>query len=203
MRLGIFGGSFNPVHYGHLLLAECCREQCHLDEVWFVPAATPPHKPHLPLADEQHRLIMLEKATQGNPAFRVNDLELRRSGISYTFETLQDLKQAYPDVELFFLMGADSLKDLPQWREPATICQLAIPVVVRRPNAPPLDWSPLATLVSAERMSEIEQCTVEMPLTQFSSTDLRRRAARGQSLRYRTPDAVIEYMRQFQLYQPQ
>src|SRR5688572_19568188 len=89
MRLGIFGGSFDPVHYGHLLLAECCREQCRLDEVWFVPAAAPPHKQGRELAPAKARLEMLELATSGNEAFRVSSLEVDRGGVSFTVETLR------------------------------------------------------------------------------------------------------------------
>ena len=118
MRLGIFGGSFDPVHYGHLLLAESCREQCRLDEVWFVPAAAPPHKRSRELTAGQHRIEMLRLAVGGHAAFQVSTLEIERGGLSYTVDTLAEIQQHQPAAELFLLMGADSLVDLPSWREP-------------------------------------------------------------------------------------
>ena len=118
MRLGIFGGTFDPVHYGHLLLAELCREACRLDQVWFVPAATPPHKSPRAITPAGQRLEMLELAVGGNECFAVSRLEVDRGGVSYTVDTLAELKAADPQRELFFLLGGDSLKDLPHWREP-------------------------------------------------------------------------------------
>ena len=130
MRLGIFGGSFNPVHYGHLLLAESCREACALDEVWLVPAAVPPHKQGVVLAPAKARLEMLELALAGNEHLRPSSIELDRGGVSYTVDTLARIAAEKPGATLFLLMGADSLADLPTWREPARICSLATPVVV-------------------------------------------------------------------------
>src|SRR5262245_62009417 len=120
-RLGIFGGSFDPVHNGHLLLAECCREQCRLDEVWFLPAAAPPHKLGHVLAPAKARIEMLELAISGHEAFRVSPLEIERGGVSYTVETLRAIALQEPQAALFLLMGADSLRDLPTWREPEEI----------------------------------------------------------------------------------
>src|SRR5690349_9388812 len=109
MRLGLLGGSFDPVHYGHLILAECCREQCHLDAVWFVPAAIPPHKQNHTLSAAADRIEMLKLAIGGHEAFSVYTGEIDRGGVSYTVDTLQQLHDEQPDRELFFLMGADSL----------------------------------------------------------------------------------------------
>ena len=160
MRLGIYGGSFDPIHYGHLLLAESCREQCRLDQIWFTPAAIPPHKLERQLTSGQHRLEMLKLATSGNEAFRVNDQEIQRGGVSYTVDTLADLQAKDPNRELFFLMGADSLADLHTWKEPKRICELAIPVVVRRSGAAVPDVSVLAEFVSDERLEQIRRCQV-------------------------------------------
>ena len=200
MRLGIFGGSFDPVHYGHLLLAECCREQCQLDEVWFLPAAAPPHKLGAVLAPAKARVEMLEVATSGNEAFRVSSLEIDRGGVSYTVETLRAIAAQRPQAEQFLLLGADSLRDLPTWREPAEILSLAIPVVVRRAGSPEPDFAPLASLVPADRLEAIKASQVVMPLTEISSTDLRQRVSEGQSLRYRTPRAVEKYIEMQGLY---
>ena len=200
MRLGIFGGSFDPVHFGHLLLAECCREQCRLDEVWFLPAASPPHKLGHILAPAKARLEMLELATSGNEAFRVSSLEIERGGVSYTVETLRAISQQQPESELCLLMGADSLRDLPTWREPAEILTLAIPVVVRRGGSAEPDFLPLQGLVSPSRLATIQASQVEMPLIALNSTDLRQRIVAGRSLRYRTPRAVEKYIETQGLY---
>jgi nicotinate-nucleotide adenylyltransferase len=199
MRLGILGGSFDPIHYGHLLLAETCREQCCLDQVIFMPAAVPPHKSReLTAADA--RVEMLELALSGHPSMRVSKLEVERGGVSYTVETLTGLRRDYPDAQLFFLMGADSLADLPTWREPQRICQLAVPLVVRRAGSVEPDFGTLVHLVDAERLGEIRECQVAMPVIDLSSTEIRHRVASGMSIRYRTPRAVEMYIQAARLY---
>jgi nicotinate-nucleotide adenylyltransferase len=202
MRLGVFGGTFDPVHYGHLLLAESCREQCRLDEVWFVPAATPPHKSAQPMSPAADRLEMLSLAIGGHEGFRVNRTEIDRGGVSFTVDTLAQLQAEDSTRELFFLMGADSLRDLPTWREPARICALAWPVVVCRPGPGEPDWSALTGLVDQARLARIRELKVEMPSIGISSTDIRRRAADGASIRYMTPRAVEKYIETHGLYRP-
>jgi nicotinate-nucleotide adenylyltransferase len=200
MRLGIFGGTFDPVHYGHLLLAESCREQCRLDRVWFVPAAVPPHKQARTLAPAKARVEMLELATSGNEHFAISSLELERGGVSYTVETLRSIKVQQPNDELFFLMGADSLAEMVTWREPAAICTLAILVVVYRAGSPPPGFNVLQEIVAPDRLAEFRRHQVEMPIIDLSSTDLRERAAAGRSLRYRTPRGVEKYIEAQGLY---
>src|SRR5437763_11426268 len=155
MRLGLYGGSFDPVHYGHLLLAECCRETLRLDEVWLIPAAVPPHKQTQQRASTKDRLQMIELSLAGHEQILASSLEIDRGGVSYTVDTLAAVRQSHPAATLFLLMGADSLRDLPTWREPARICQLSIPSVVRRGGSSEPDFSVLAPLVSAERLAEI------------------------------------------------
>ncbi len=200
MRLGLYGGSFDPVHYGHLLLAECARERLRLDEVWLMPAAVPPHKQGRELAPAKHRLAMLDLALGGHEQIKSSRLEIERGGVSYTVDTLAAIHEQQPGVELFFLMGADSLNDLPTWREPGRICELATVAVVRRGGAPEPDFGVLVPLVSSERLAAIRAAQVQMPLIELSSTDLRQRAAAGQSLRYRTPRAVEKYIETHGLY---
>jgi len=200
MRLGLFGGSFDPVHYGHLLLAECCRETLRLDEVWLVPAAVPPHKQARERAAATARLEMLELALAGHEQIKASRLEIERGGVSYTVDTLAAVRELHSEATLFLLMGADSLHDLPTWREPARICELAIPAVVRRGGAAEPDFSVLAPLVSRDRLVEIRAAQVEMPLIELSSTDLRQRVASGKSLRFRTPRAVEKYIETQGLY---
>jgi nicotinate-nucleotide adenylyltransferase len=208
MRLGLFGGTFDPVHYGHLLLAECCREQCRLDRVLFLPAAVPPHKQDRALTPAADRIEMLRLAIAGNDAMAVDSYEIDRGGISFTVDTLRHLKSEHFGVErsegaasaeLFFLMGADMLADLPHWREAAEVCRLCVPVVVPRPMCP-LDFAPLAGIATAEQIELIRRHQVEMPLVGISSSDIRRRVAAGLSIRYRTPRAVEKYIEIHGLY---
>lgn len=202
MRLGLFGGTFDPVHYGHLLLAEFCREQCHLDDVWFMPAAVPPHKQRHDLTPARQRIEMLELAIGGHEAFAVSRLEVERGGVSYTVDTLTELRAEQPERELFLLLGADSLADLPHWREAARICELATPVVVRRPGSFEPSFDVLAGLVSAERLEQTRANLVEMPRIELSSREIRRRVAAGLSIRYQTPRAVEKYIETAGLYRP-
>src|SRR5579859_6689482 len=134
MRVGVFGGTFDPIHIGHLALAEQCREQCQLDEVWFVPAAQPPHKNASRISPANVRRDMVEFAIAGNAAFRVSTVELDREGPSFTVTTLEQLQSE--SRELFLLVGADSLKDLAHWRQPARILELATVVAVNRGDQP-------------------------------------------------------------------
>lgn len=200
MRIGVFGGTFDPVHYGHLLLAECCREQCALDQVWFLPAAVPPHKQQDGTSPAEDRIAMLQLAIGGHGPFLVSRLEIDRGGVSYTVDTLAALHEQQPGSEWFFLMGADSLADLPGWREPQRICELATIVVVARPHAPRPDFERLRGIVSDDRIDLMRQHLVEMPLMDFSSREMRRRVARGQSIRFRTPRAVEKYIETHGLY---
>src|SRR4051794_28110021 len=170
MRLGIYGGTFDPIHLGHLILAESCREQCGLDRVWFVVAGEPPHKPgdRTPVAD---RLEMARIAIAGHPAFEVSELETSRPGPHYSVETLEEVHRQHPADELFFLIGADSLADLPHWRRPERIVELATVVVVDRPGIG-------ITLGSATRWPDLGPAarpfrTVKIPPIGISSSDLR------------------------------
>ena len=199
MRLGLFGGTFDPVHYGHLLLAECCREQCPLDQVWFVPCGQPPHKRH-ELTPGPSRIEMLQLAVSGYAPFVVCPLEIERPGTSYTVDTLAELRRTQPEAELFFLLGGDSLHDLPGWREPARILELATLVVVRRPQSPPPDFSILHPLLPAGQSAPRRDLVVDMPQIDLSSSLLRERVATGQGIRFRTPRAVEKYIETHGLY---
>ncbi len=205
MRLGILGGTFDPVHYGHLLLAESCREQLSLEQVWFLPAAVPPHKQQRELAPAAQRVEMLELAIGGNERFLVCPYEIERGGVNYTVDTLAHLHQKDPSRELFFLMGADSLRDLPSWKEPARLCQLATPVVVCRSGFhaaadESLDLTALATLLPNERLEAIRAHQVQMPRIDLSSREIRQRVAARKSIRYSTPRAVEMYIEAHRLY---
>jgi nicotinate-nucleotide adenylyltransferase len=203
MRLGIYGGSFDPVHYGHLILAEVCREACGLDQVWLMPTAVSPLKQHGPRASDAQRLEMLSLAIGGHPGLGICRIEIDRGGTSYTVDTLAELKSQDPARELFFLLGNDSLEIFPEWREPARICELAELVVVDRPplpGTPPFDPRRLIEVLGEDEVARIESRRVHMPLIGISSSDLRERVGQGRSIRYQTPRAVEMYVEAEGLY---
>ncbi len=197
MRLGLFGGTFDPIHLGHLVLAEQCREACGLDRVWFVVAGSPPHKPgeRTPAA---HRLEMARIAVAGHPAFAVSEVETRRPGPHYSVETLEAVRLERPGDDLFFLIGADSLADLPFWREPEAIVRLATVVVVNRPGIDP--GEPGARPVFGPDAHAMRDVTI--PPIGIASHDLRRRLAEGRSVRYMVPRGVEAYIDAQGLYRP-
>lgn len=200
MRLGIFGGSFDPVHVGHLRLAECCRRQAALDRVVFVPAAQQPLKPGGPVAPAADRAAMLRLAVADRPEFDVSTVELDRGGVSYTVDTLRDFAAMHPRAELFFLMGADSLAEFPAWRDPAEICALATPLVVRRAGEPEPDFDALGEVVAPARLAEIRAAAVDMPPAAVSSSAIRAAIAGGGPWRSMVPEAVAQYIDRRQLY---
>ncbi len=200
MRIGIFGGTFDPIHLGHLLLAECCREQVPLDAVWFLPAAVPPHKQECDLSPSKQRIEMLELAVGGYPAFSICQYETERGGVNYTADTLAQLREQDAAAEFFFLLGADMLRDLPRWRRPERICKLALPIAVQRAGEPPPDFSLLQGIATVERIEAMQRHAVEMPAIGLSGSDIRSRVAAGQSIRYRTPRAVEKYIETHGLY---
>ena len=201
MRIGIFGGSFDPVHIGHLILAEHCRESASLDEVWFIPSATAPHKTEGATATDRQRMEMLEFALAGHASFLISDVELKRGGVSYTVDTLSQIAEEQPDDELFLMIGGDSLQNFDTWRNPEKICRLATPLVVARPNSDPVNLDSLSPYVDEDRMAEIKRYAFESRLIDISSTEIRTRAAAGRSIRYLTPRAVEKYIESKSLYQ--
>jgi len=198
MRLGIFGGTFDPVHFGHLLLAEQCRETCELDEVWFLPSGSPPHKEGAGISAAAGRAEMLELATAGHPAFSVNRMEFERTGATFTVDTLEQLHAEKPSWELFFLIGADSLDDFPMWREPGRIAELATIVAINRGDRPAIDLSRIVAKLGDAVASRIQ--VVTMPGVSLSASDIRRRVRAGKSIRYMTPAAVEVFIAQHKLY---
>ena len=198
MRLGLYGGTFDPVHQGHLLLAESCREQLQLDEVWFIPTGTPPHKLGVSISPPKARREMLELAIAGLPQFHVSRIEIDRPGPHYTVETLRQLRQERPEDQLFLLIGADSLHDLSTWREPGEISQLATIVAVNRGLSSPRDAARGAGLDPAI-LARVQSVT--MPGVDISASDLRQRVSASRSIRFQTPRAVEQYIRAHRLYQ--
>ena len=205
MRIGLYGGSFDPVHQGHLIAAECCREQARLDKVLFLPAAIPPHKQDRPLAEAAHRVEMLKLATGGHPAFAISTDEIDRGGVSYTVDTLARLQAAHPADELLLILGPDALADLPTWREPATILARAEIIAVEREGIDDISAivaaPKLAALLGPERAQRVAENRVTCPAIGIRASDLRAAIAAGRSIRYRTPRAVEQYINAHGLYE--
>jgi nicotinate-nucleotide adenylyltransferase len=200
MRLGVFGGTFDPVHVGHLILAEQCREQGRLDQLLFVPAARPPHKQQ-PLTPFAQRVEMLQLAVAGQPAFRVDELEKDRAGPSYTVETLAELSRRNPNAELWLVLGADMLQDLPTWYMPARIAEMAGFLVAGRLGAQIVSQEQIGQALGV--LATLRMQTVDMPLIDIASRDVRRRAGDGRTIRYMVPRAVEAYIHDKGLYRPQ
>ena len=190
-----FGGSFNPIHHGHLISARAAAEAAGFGRVALIPSGQPPHKPgHVTLAAPEHRLAMCRVAVEGDPLFTVEDLELQRSGLSYTVETARELKKrGWPQVH--WLVGADMLMSLPAWHEPLQLLREVHFVVVARPG-----WSfQWDTLPEAYR--HLRNNVVPAPLLEISGSLLRSRVAAGKPISYFTPPAVCRYIRDHHLYQ--
>lgn len=185
--IGLFGGSFDPVHHGHLIVGQVAAEQLKLHALRFVPAREQPFKRGMHRSSAEHRAAMLSLATAGTAGFEVELSELERPGPSYTVDTLRHLRQREPDAELLLLLGADAAAELPAWREAAEIPRLARVAVFARPGSP----VPQAPWVSA---------VVTVPAIDISATEIRARVARGKSVRYWVPDAVAEYIATHRLY---
>ena len=198
-RVGVIGGSYDPVHVAHLVVAESVREALSLDMVLFVPVGEQPLKQGQPVTASQHRIAMVELAVEGNPHFRVSRVDVDRPGPSYTVETLKLLREEWAErgrTELWFIIGADSLLTLARWHDPTGILLQSRLAVVRRPGYLP-DLGELE-----ERVPKLQERVdwVDAPLMDISATDLRRRVAEGRSIRYRVPEAVREYIEKEGLY---
>jgi nicotinate-nucleotide adenylyltransferase len=200
MRIGIFGGTFDPVHLGHLIVAEQCREQARLDQALFVPAARPPHKQERQLTPFAQRVEMLALACAGQPAFHVEEMEKDRPGPSFTVETVEQIHSRHPEADLFLILGADSLHDLPYWYEPARITRLAELLIVPRSDWVMLSPDELRKSLRLPADVPLHLQQIAMPTIGISSRDLRRRAAEGKSLRFLVPRAVEVYIQEKRLY---
>ena len=194
--VGIFGGTFDPIHHGHLAIAEEAREALGLERVWFVPASLPPHKPGRPVTPAADRLAMLRAAVAGNPVFDVSEVELLRGGPSYTVDTLAELRAAGV-VDPWFILSAEALAGFPAWREPDRILELCRLAVVPRAGTEPLDaaWVEAAFPGRGDRVRFLSG-----PLLPISGSVVRRRVAAGRSIRYLVPDPVARYIADHALY---
>jgi nicotinate-nucleotide adenylyltransferase len=195
-RIGILGGTFDPPHVGHLILGEYSIEALDLTRLLFVPAADPPHKQDHDKTSVEHRLAMLERALAGNERFSLSRVDIDRAGPHYSVDTIKILQVQYPGAELYFVMGGDSLRDLPKWHRPQeliTLCKLA---VMRRPG------DDFHAGMHHDVLPGLEQQVVLMdtPVLEISSTEIVRRLREGKSVRYLVPDLVIAYIAEHGVY---
>lgn len=201
MTLGVFGGTFDPIHVAHLAVAEAARDALGLERVLFIPNRQPPHKPDQAVTPAADRLAMVQAAIADNPAFEASSLEIDREGPSYTSDTLEVLRAAQvengdsPDLAL--ILSTEALAGLTSWHEPARVLELAQLVVAPRDGFPDLDAEAIARLVPGSRPRVM---LLDGPRMRLSASEIRARAAAGRSLRYLVPDAVAAFIGDHELY---
>jgi len=195
-RVGILGGTFDPVHHGHLVAAEAAMENFSLDKVVFMPAANPSHKQPDSVTEFWHRHLMVVLAVLGNPNFKVSRLEYERGGITYTVDTMRQLRQIYGEgAELHFITGIDTILDIFSWREPKELFTLCKFIAATRPGYD----KRIVEEIFGEHFKDVIQF-LDMPQMDISSSDIRRRVREGKSIKYLVPEAVEQYIRQQGLY---
>ncbi|MFA7158815.1 MAG: nicotinate-nucleotide adenylyltransferase [Kiritimatiellia bacterium] len=199
-RIGIFGGTFNPVHTGHLIMAQDALEVFDLARVLFVPCYLPPHKDASRVASAAHRAAMLGKAIEDNPGFEMCDAEIRTGGTNYSIDTIRRLRGLHPGAELFFIIGSDSRMELHQWKEIGTLLKLCRFVTFIRPGFDPGHSAPKALKLAPGARRKLMQGVVTLHQVNISSTDIRHRIAEGLSIRYLVPAAVEMYIAEHNLY---
>lgn len=191
MDIGLFGGSFNPPHVAHLIVAEIARDQFGFEEVWWIPNATPPHKSPEDLAAVEHRLAMTKRVVAKNSSFRLCDIEVERAGVSYTVETVRALQEQYPNIEFGLLLGSDSLDHFADWHKPEEIADRVSLVVYKRPGV-------IEKVAAPEFANHVR--FVSAPVMEVSGTEIRSRRRSGRSIRYLVPDSVRAYIEEHDLY---
>lgn len=200
-RVGIFGGTFDPIHIGHLMTAQAVRDEFHLEEILFIPASEPPHKIGWEITSAEHRYNMVSLATESNPYFSVSRIELDRKGRSYTIDTVRELLRLHgEDTEYYFLAGADVIRDLPTWENVKQLLELCRFIAATRQGSE-ADFDALKRFFGAAGEHRIHRLVT--PELEISSTDIRRRVERGFSIEYIVPREVAAYIRQNRLYRRQ
>lgn len=198
MRIGIFGGTFDPIHMGHLVVTEEARVLLGLNEVLFIPAGRPWFKAHQDVTDGCHRIAMVELAIGSNPCFKSVDIEVIRPGATYTVDTIVELQQRLGDeVEFYLILGVDSLHEIHRWREVERLFDMATIVGMSRPDSPEFDPK---TLDGIAPNASAKVTMLKGPMIDISGTDIRRRVAEGRSIKYRVPEAVESYIYEHGLY---
>ena len=191
--IGLFGGSFNPPHIAHCVVANVVRDQFGLDEVWWIPNAQPPHKPESELAPAKHRLAMTRAITEDDPGFHVSDIEIRREGISYTVDTVRALQDEHPHTRFALIIGSDSLDSFASWHKPDEIAARVPIIVYKRPG-------PIESVAAPRFANNVR--FVSAPVMEISGTEVRLRRQARRSIRYFVPKPVRDYIETNGLYLP-
>lgn len=198
-KIGILGGTFNPVHCGHLIIAEAVRESFCLDKVLFIPSGQPPHKPDNEVINPEHRYEMVRRAVASNRFFEAARVEIDRVGYTYTINTLQTLREQYGNhTGLFFIIGADVIPELTTWKEFRSVFELCEFIAVLRPGHERSTFE--ATIERLKRDYDVKISMTETPLIDISSSDIRERCSKGKSIKYLVVDGTEEYIRKKGLY---
>lgn len=192
MRIGIFGGTFDPPHVAHLIVAEQVLNQLELDEIWMMPVSLPPHKSQVRVTDARHRLSMVEKAVASHPQISAFPFEVERGGVSYTYDTVCELRLQYPDHEFYFVIGADMVEYLPHWHNIRELLGMVQFVAVSRPA-----YSLEQPFADAGHSI----IRVEVPQMEISSSYIREKVGKKESIRYLVPDAVRQFIEENQIYE--
>lgn len=198
MQLGILGGTFDPVHLGHLIVAEQARLRLDLDRVIFIPTGQPWLREEEPEASGQDRLRMVQLAVESNPSFKASPIEVDRPGDTYTVDTLEQLSKQTSEADLHFILGMDALEQFHRWKDPERLLELCQLAIVNRPGYQGVD---INQVVEEFPQLGTRLTLVNVPRIEISSTDIRRRVALGASIRYLVPDPVEEYIREHGIYQ--
>ncbi len=198
MRLGIMGGTFDPIHWGHLVTAEAARHQFLLDQVLFVPAGQPPHKQGRRMSSAEDRYLMTFLAIANNPVFHISRMEIDRPGQSYTYDTIARLRESYDLTELYFITGADAMREVLTWHRAEELLTMCHFVAASRPGFTLEDYMQQEALQRFRQKGNIH--LIEVPAMAISSTDLRRRVLLGEPIRYLVPEAVENYIYKNRLY---
>ena len=188
-KIGVLGGTFDPPHFGHLLIAEEARQTCCLDEIWFMPSKIPPHKKISSLSTDDDRVEMVKRAIKNNPYFKLSLIEFERNGPSFTIDTMKELNRRYNNDKFFFIIGGDMVHYLPKWKDIHELMTLVTFIGINRPG------------FSISNNSNENVIMVEAPQLDISSSQIRQRIQQDQSVRYLLPEPVLDYIKENELYE--
>ena len=198
-KVGIMGGTFDPIHNGHLIIAQCALESYQLDEILFVPSGIPWLKDISKVLNKKTRVSLTGLAIEGNQSFALSTIEIDREGNSYSYKTVEELKEQNPGVDYYFIMGADSLFEIETWKNPAELMKNCIILVAVRDEYNDIQMNEQIHYLQEKYHAEIN--LLKTPRLDISSTDIRRKVAEGKSIRYMLPDSVIDYIKKLHLYE--
>lgn len=198
-KIAVMGGTFDPIHYGHLVTAEAVRHQYNIDQVLFVPTGHPPHKLDRSITDAQHRYLMSILATETNPHFFVSRIEIDRQGLTYTIDTIQELKEQYgQETEIYFITGADAFLEIFTWKRAEELLEICNFIAATRPEYPKEDL--IDSITKIEKNYRAKFSFIEVPALAISSSEIRTRVNSSEPIKYLLPEAVENYIEKYKLY---